>query len=287
MDEAERESGHGTGNEKPGAAPLAREEARAMEEDFINRLIKKVAEAGNVVNPVTAKPCVFPADRQPERWDSRRKIKDLMVKHDLMDRTVMRTMPLDPGIRIDAGQSGLFSGFKPQVSVVGQCISPLEAFLTAAACSDRTQYPDLEACVKDITGTRRDYQYVGIFSPVGFSDECRRNVPSGKDFSCLLIEKPGGTEWATHGGSAAAWKAAEAMFSFETREEMVNRCLLALRGHPDLRLRGGHVQIDKVRIELGFRADVFDSALQSLVAEPSDFVVRQFDGVRIIQRSRF
>ncbi len=266
---------------------ISRQEARAREEDFISRLILKASETGAILNPVTSKECVIRKEEDSERWDSKRVVKDLMLKLDVLDRSLVKAMPLNQGVRIDAGSSGLFSGFKAQVSVVGQCLSPIEDFLKSDVSARKTPFSEVDRAVKAILDAKRDHHYVGIFSTTGFAGECLGNIPAGKGFSCALLEKGAGSEWTIHGGGSAEWRGAAGMFDFETRPEKVMRCAAALKSHPDLRLRGGHVQIERAKTELGFPADVFEEALAQIAGLSGEFVVRQFDGVKILQKSRF
>jgi hypothetical protein len=283
-------SSDATGNTEAassGPPAVSRQEARAREEDFIARLLRNVEAVKSIPNPVEGKVCELDPYGRVQRWDRKRLVKDLMVKKDVFDRSLLGRIPLNRGVRVEAGPSGLFSGFKPRVSVIGFCLSPLEAFIEQESSTRTVTYAALEEGLSSVLDATRDFHFVGVFAPTGFSPECRGNVPSGRNYACLLLEKGDRTEWKTHGGAAAEWKGASVLYELETPEEMLDRAEATLRSLPDLGLKGGHVQLERARDELGFPREVFDEAVQRLVDGSEEFLVRQFDGVKILQRSRF
>jgi hypothetical protein len=210
-----------------------------------------------------------------------------MVRQDIFDRDLLKSLPVNAGIRIEAGQSGLFSGFKPKVMLAGLCLSPFEDFIASETVHSRIGYSELERALDDVLDKELEWNFLGVMAPTGFSGECLASIPMGRNYSCLLIEKGASTEWKVHGSGASEWAGAIDFFELETREEKFARCTLALRDHPELRLKGGHIQIEKTKGELGFPEDLFDEALEALVKDSQEYVVRQFDGVKILQRSRF
>lgn len=257
-----------------------------MEEDFLERVLQRLEKAPSVPDPTADRP----ADLRPStlrRWDRVRSLKELMVRHDIFDRSLLGRLPRNPALRVEAGSSGLFSGFRPRVALLGLCLTPQEPFVLAERSGRPLPYADLEGGLRGAVDPKLPWQFVAVFAATGFEAACRENLPSGRNYACLLVEKGRGTAWVTHGGDREEWSGAAELFALETAEEMLDRCVETLRGHPDLRLRGGHLAIDRAREELGFPADVFDRAVAALTGGSEEFLVRQFDGVRILQRSRF
>jgi hypothetical protein len=263
-------------------AGITRQEIRAREEDFIGRFLRRYEESPGLPHPGSGKLLAFPSGRPVDRWDHHRRAKDLMVKLEIFDRSLLKEIPLNPGVRIEAGSSGLFSRFTPEVTAVGLALSPMEAFVSSESSFETVSFAALTECIKDVLNPKREFHFLGVFAPTGFTAECRANVPRGRKFGCILLEKGDRTQWMTFGDHEA-----RDLFDLETPAEKLNRCIETIRDHPKLRMKGGHIRIDPTREELSFTDALFEQALAALTSQSQEYVLRQFDGVRILQRSRF
>jgi hypothetical protein len=179
------------------------------------------------------------------------------------------------------------SGFTARVSLVGISLSPIEAFAEAERTDAPVAYPDLEDAVKRAADRPRVFHYVGVFSTTGFTEECLEQPPRSKNVISLLVLRGEDSEWKILNGEGLPWKGAGTLFDLETIAEKLDRCRRALTGHPDLRVKGGHVALEEVQRDLDLSDALFERALSKLLEEEEEFQVREIDGIRILQRARF
>jgi hypothetical protein len=277
----------GTSDSSDAPAGVSREEAHAMEEDFHGRLKAKVASLGALFNPLDGKTYpIDPAARAVE-WDEKDRVKRLLVDTGILDRAVRKEMPGNRRARVDVGARSLFAGFTPAVSVIGICLCPLSDLLESGRSSVPMGFTELSEAVRAAADRPRVFHYVGVFAPTSFTEECRQNPLREKNLLTVLIERGEGTSWTVQGAEGFPSGGVEALFDLETIPEKIARCRNAIEEHKDLRLRGGLVPIADLKASLKFPDAVFDKALGDVVLSSPDLQVKEFDGVKILKRSRF
>lgn len=266
---------------------VSREAAKAMEEDFHARLKAKFSFVREVFSPLQNKVYFVDPSVHLMQRDEKDRLKRLMVESGVLDRSVRRSMPVNRGVRLDVGSKGVFSGFSPQVCLVGQVLNPLDDLAVNGHSDEPVEFVELEAAVRRATERPKVFHYVGVFAPTGFTDECRENPPRGKNLVTILVEKGADTVWLTHGAHDQPWKGACDLFDLETVPEKIERGFQTLVNHPDLRLKGGHLVLDEIRSELALSDDLFEKALGKALGAGEELQIKDFDGEKIIQRARF
>lgn len=268
-------------------AGITREEARALEEDFHGRLRGKLGALREVFNPLDGRAYFVDPASRPREWDEAELVKRTMLESGVLDRSVRRRMPTNRTMRLDVGVKGFLSGFKARVAVAGISLSPLKALALEERTAAPVAFADLEEAVKRAADRPKVFHYVGVFATTAFSPECMENPPCSRHLQTLLVERGADSEWIVRNDEALPWNGAAGLFDLETIAEKVDRCRRRILGHPELRMKGGHVALEDLRAELVLPEDVFERGLAAVLEGEEAFQVREIDGVRIVQRSRF
>ncbi|MCU0722602.1 MAG: hypothetical protein MUC63_03110 [Planctomycetes bacterium] len=266
---------------------MSREEAHAAEEDFHARLRAKIAALGGLYSPLDGKTHPVDPTSRPVEWDEKDKVKRLLVDSGILDRAVRKEMPANRRTRVDVGFRGLLTGFTPMVSVVGVSLSPLAELAEKGRSATPVGFAELSEAVRAVADRLKVFHYVGVMAPTGFTEDCRLNPVREKNLLTVLIERGPGTAWRTMGTEGFPAPGVDALFDLETIPEKIARCKKGIEERKDLRLRGGHVPLADLKASLGFPEAIFEKALGEVVLASKELQIREFDGIKILQRSRF
>jgi hypothetical protein len=258
-----------------------------MEEDFHARLRAKIASLGTVYNPLDGKPYAVDPAARPLEWDEKDKVKRILVDTGVLDRAVRKEMPSNRRSRVDAGFRGLLTGFTPMASIVGICLCPLGELAQKGRATTPVGFAELSEAARAVSDRAKVFHYIGVLAPTSFAEECLQNPIREKNLMVVMIDRGPGTAWRTRGAEGFEAPGVDALFDLETIPEKVNRCRQGISEHKDLRLRGGHVPLGDLKALLGFPDAIFERALGEVVLASPELQIREFDGIKILQRSRF
>jgi hypothetical protein len=266
---------------------ITREEAKALEEDFHGRLRAKLGVLREIFNPMDRRVYFVDPSIRLREWDQGSEVKRIMLEAGVLDRAVRRHMPSNRTVRLDIGTRGLFSGFTPTVAVAGIAVSPLEDLATQGWTDAPVEFTPLQDAVKRAADRPKVFHFVGVYATTGFAEACLEQPPRSRNLTTFLVAKGPDTAWRVLNAEGHPWREAPALFDLETPAEKLDRCRRGIEEHPDLRLKGGHVQLDLLRRELGFPDEVFERALGRVLQESEGLQVKELDGIMIVQRPRF
>ncbi len=271
--------------DRPGNG-ITREEARALEEDFLGRFRGKLAVLREIFNPMDGRVYFVDPTQRAREWDEGEKVKRIMMEEGVLDRAIRRRMPVNRALRLDIGTKGILTGFSPAAAVAAISLSPVRDLAVKGRSEAEVTFYDVEDAVKRAAHRGRIFHYVGVYATTSFAEECLKQPPRSKNYFTILVSRGNDTAWRVLNGEDFPWPGARDIFDLELTSEKLNRCRRAMLEHPDLRLKGGHVPLEDLRRELGFADELFERALGEVLEEEA-FQVREVGGIRILQRPRF
>lgn len=276
-----------------GAQVIARDQARTLQAEFIDRFQEGMAEIPRLWHP--GERCRYPleAQRRPCHFDQRDQLVDLMRTRGVRDPALLERMPLSPGCFLGAHKRGMLGGKTLKVVAAARALAPLEDYIAADEAQTPLGRAALDAAVADLgrrlpKGGARPFVYLGLFSVTGWEREVFDGPPERED-ALLLLSQPdrhGGYELSFDHG-AQAWKDLWQVYDPESETQRQRRLTEAVTGHADLAVAGGHVVLEDLREELGLAPAELERVAAAACADDPTLSVQEIAGRRIIKRARF
>ncbi|MFN0056880.1 MAG: hypothetical protein ACKVX7_00355 [Planctomycetota bacterium] len=264
------------------------QQARGHEQQFLERFQRSFARVKRVYSPLDK--CHYTlaaADRVGEWTDPYPVVANLMKEARLYDSELLESLPHNRSLRFIVRTRSLLGRRKPRVAVVAASRSPLARLARTGGAIERLDAAELHQAIREQLRAPGVYHVLGLLSTVGWSHDVTQRVPRGEDFAVVLIEPaaPGG--WKLYDSLPKPLGELRAVFEPEEHHEKVTRVLELLRQVPELRIPGGHVEIEALLNEFGVDDEVLDEALRLLSQEESRIKRVAVSGRPLLKRDRY
>ena len=269
-------------------AAVTIEQARALEESYVERHVARIEETGKFWSPLHQE--WFPAGARKQtvtRRDRASRIIEIMKSAQVYERSLLDLLPLDRSAEVEIFTRSFFLRRQTRVVLRARVVSPLED-LIADRCSSRKLGPrDVERALAGELRNDDVMYFVGILSTSGWTREALAHVPRAPNLAVCLVENTGGTAWRRLGAEGKLWNEAGGLFDPETLLEKLGRTRSFLEDHPKLKHRGGFVVISRMQEEIGVSDDLVNRAIDDVCSQDPDLEVVEASGERIVKRRRF
>ncbi|RME76279.1 MAG: MerR family transcriptional regulator [Planctomycetota bacterium] len=268
-----------------GAVPLER--ARALEDLFIGRFEDRLGEARRIVHPEDGGAIAAgPRDRVEQKTLRFDEVVDLMKRHRVYDRALLRAMPLDVALIYRYMSRSLFGRREPRLVLAACSVSPLEELVTRRYATRRAGAAELERALELVRPSPGALHAVGVLSTTGWEPGTEHQLPDNADLLVALVSFEGGTRWRLQHSGDARWALLAPWFDPETEREKIDRARAAIAAHPQLALRGGHVVLAHLVEELAMDPRLVMRAVGELLEADRELALLEVGGRQIIKRKR-
>lgn len=260
--------------------------ARSLEATFLRRFQGNFERLGRVHCPLDGKGYkAGPRERTFHKRDRSGEVLERMKRLRLYDRALLDAIPLGGGCEYRVYQRGLFGRGDLKVVVTALALSPIDAFLEQRWTTEPLGRLDLRRALEELGEPDEGvFQYVGLFSTVGWSRAAREEVPSRRNQLVCLVESGEGTAWRRTFCLDPRWGGVERVFDPESDQEKVERARDYMEEH--LKPKGEFLIIRNLSEDLDVPPAVVETAIEELLAGDPELSIVESSGRQIIKRSR-
>lgn len=270
---------------EPPAGAVTRDLARIRELRFLERFERNVARLDRLQHPVERRSYALRGCKI-EREDPYPRLVELLKRHGLHDTQLLDALPHERAARMEIPARGLLWRRAPRMVVAAAALSPLEALARHGAALDPL---GREAVAEAVARHSRPgaYLILGLLSTVGWEPALCAQVPRGELYSVVLVEQSAGGGWSLADSLPRELAALATVFDPEDLDERVGRVLAWLGTQPELRIPGGHLDLERVATRLGVSGTVLDRAVTQICKQDPTLGRASVGGREILKRDRF
>lgn len=283
------------GERAPSVTPLALpegavdvDEARRREEQFLRRFEQNLSKFERIHSPAEKKTyAVRPGTLDPQIEDPYQRVVDLLKEKGLYDRSLLERLPHDRCTRFTLPPPGLFGRKSPKLVVSGVALSPIDQLASVGGAVRPLGEPDLARVIRDQVRHRGAYHVIGVLSTVGWDPELFRSPPHQEDLAVVLIERDEIGGWRLSHSLPKDLAGLAIAYDPETLDEKVRRAFYRVMEHPELKIPGGHVEVERFLEEIELPREVLDLAMKQVTHEDPRLKFVQVSERELIKRDRF
>ncbi len=264
------------------------EEARRREERFLERFQRNFARRERVLDPIRRKAySTRRAARRPEIADPYPRLASILKSHAIYDRGLLECLPHDRAVRYSLPARRLWRRAAPRVVIVAAARSPIARLARLGGTLEPLGRDAVLETIEAEVRTPRAFHVMAILSTVGWERELTARPPCGEGFALVLVEPAAGGGWQCHSSLPDALGDLVALFDPEDFNEKVNRAYYAIQEEPELRLPGGHVEVERFLATHTIDRTVLDAAVKQVALEDPRLHLAEVGGRQILKRARY
>ena len=285
------ESQPANGNRVPAelsSEAIELDEARRLEELFLQRFENKLSKLPRIFSPVEKKSySIKPGTLDPQVIDPYQKVVDLLKEKGVYDRGLLERLPHDRSTRFTLPPAGLFGKKSPKLVISGVVASPIDQFVTLGASDQRLGESDLARVLREQVVSKDAYHVLGVLSTVGWDDAVFRSPPRGDRLAVVVVQASPAKGWESSHTLPKELLPLLEVFDPEMLVEKVRRAFYRIIEHPKLKIPGGHVEVEEFLSEVDLSREIFDQAMKQVTHEDSRLKIVQVSGSELLKRDRF
>lgn len=237
-----------------------RSECRILEHQFLDRFERHLQSLKLVHSPLTAASYDSTSGTRRE-IDQEPEVRALLRRAG--QTKAYDEMPVNRTVIVEIQRKPLFTARRPVIDLVAASLSPLEDLVFRGVADRRADSRDVAAVRERAVTQPKVFHYLALFSPIGWSDDARRDLV-GANFVIALVD------W--HSGGFRAFIPEDArpfsrrafdLASYPEKLDML-RTLLRSSIHE---LLVGEFTSDFAQRHLHFSLDVIESLFEEMVVE--------------------
>ena len=264
------------------------DEARRREELFLRRFEQNLGKLERLYSPLEKKSYTLRSGMlDPQVEDPYQKVVDLLKEKGLYDRALLERLPHDRSTRVSLPPPGLFGRKPPKLVVAATSVSPIDQLATTGGAIRTLGEPVLARVIREHVRPRDAYHVLGVFSTVGWDPEVFRAPPRHEKLAVILVVIDANGGWRTSHALPKELAALALAFDPETMEEKVRRAFYRVIEHPELKIPGGHVEVESFLEEIALPREVLDLAMKQVSHEDSRLSIVTIAGRTLLKRDRF
>ena len=269
-----------------GAVSL--DEARRREEQFLRRFEQDLLKLERIYSPLEKKSHTLkPGALDPQVEDPYQRVVDLLKEKGLYDRALLERLPHDRATRFSLPLPGMFGRKAPKLVIAGVAISPIEKLAAVGGAIQPLGEPDLARVIREQVRQRDAYHVLGVLSTVGWEAEVFRSPPQHENVTTILVQVDETGGWSVSHSLPKELQALAVAFDPETMEEKVRRVFYRVMEHPELKIPGGHVEVESFLEDVDLPRDILNLAMRQVSHEDSRLKIVAVSGRELIKRDRF
>ena len=264
------------------------DEARRREEQFLRRFEHNLTKLERIYSPLEKKSyTIRPGMLDPQVEDPYQRVVDLLKEKGLYDRALLERLPHDRCTRFSLPAPGLFGRKPPKLVIAGVAVSPIEQLASVGGAVRPLGEPDLARVIREQLRVRGAYHVLGVLSTVGWEEDLFRAPPQQEGLSLVLVQVDRNGGWSTSHTLPSELSALSIAYDPETLDEKVRRAFLRVIDHPELKIPGGHVDVEAFLVEIDLPREVLDLAMRQVSHEDSRLKIVAVSGRDLLKRDRF
>jgi hypothetical protein len=169
--------------------------------------------------------------------------------------------------------------------IAAVALSPIEQLATVGGSARQLGEPDLARAIREQVRNRGAYHVIGVLSTVGW--ERALAPPREDDLAVILVEPESGGGWRISHSLPEELAGLAVAFDPESLDEKVRRAFYRVIEHPELRIPGGHLEVEQFLGEIGLPREVLDLAMRQVTHEDSRLRIVTVAGRELLKRDRF
>jgi len=263
------------------------ERAREEEERFLRRFERNLEKLERIPSPLEKRSHVNrPGLIDLQVDDPYQRVVDVLKEVGLYDRELLERLPHDRGAHFSLPRGGLFGKKPPRLIVAALVASPIRDLATRGGGAGPL---DARAVEERIRAHARPgaFLVLGVHSTSGWQESVLRAPPRGERHAVVLVERSEQGAWRRAHSLPEPLQALLPVFDPETLEEKVQRAFYALLEDPELRIPGGHVEVESFLDRNGLTRDVLALAMKQVTQEDSRLRITEISGRELLKRDRF
>ena len=269
-----------------GAVSL--DEARRREEQFLRRFEQDLLKLERIYSPLEKKSHTLkPGALDPQVEDPYQRVVDLLKEKGLYDRALLERLPHDRATRFSLPVPGIFGRKPPKMVIAGVAVSPIERLAAVGGAVQPLGEPDIARVIREQVRQRDAYHVLGVLSTVGWDEEVFRSPPRHENLTTVLVQVDEKGGWSVSHALPKELSALSVAFDPETMEEKVRRVFYRVLEHPELKIPGGHVEVEAFLVDVDLPRDILDLAMRQVSHEDSRLKIVAVSGKELIKRDRF
>ena len=264
------------------------DEARRREEQFLRRFEQNLSKLERIYSPLEKKSYSIRAGMlDPQAEAPYQRVVDLLKEKGLYDRGLLERLPHDRCTRFSLPASGLFGRKPPKLVIAGVAVSPIEQLASVGGAVRPLGEPDLARVLREQLRHRGAYHVIGVLSTVGWDKDLFKAPPQQEGLALVLVQADGSGGWATSHTLPKELSALSIAYDPETLDEKVRRAFHRVLEHPELKIPGGHVEVEGFLAAIDLSRDVLDLAMRQVSHEDSRLKIVAVSGRELLKRDRF
>jgi len=262
------------------------DEARRREECFLRRFEQNLARFERIHSPLEKKSyAVRPGILDLQVEDPYQRVLDLLKERGIYDRALLERLPHDRATRFTLPPPGLFGRRTPKLVLSAVAVSPIEQLATVGGSARRLGEPDLARVLGEQVRHRGAFHVIGVLSTVGWDRDL--SPPRREELAVVLVEQEAGGGWRVEHSLPKELAGLAVAFDPETLDEKVRRAFYRVIEHPELRIPGGHLEVERFLDEIALPREVLDLAMKQVTHEDSRLRIVTVSGRELLKRDRF
>ena len=162
-----------------------------LELGFLTHFEGLIWEIKKLAHPITnSLLSVTPRNVEQTVASEREKIKQLIINHNITD-SKLSEFPLNRSMTYTVFQKKLFGKKTPIIRLTASVKVDLDALFANGKVTEPLGSTVLENTITQLTEDASIFNYIGIFSPTGWSDAAKFSSQEAKNYKFLLIESIG------------------------------------------------------------------------------------------------
>ena len=162
-----------------------------LELEFLTHFEGLIWEMKNFIHPETRSQILVSAKNIEQTAESEReKIKQLIINHNITD-SKLSEFPLNRSMTYTIYQRKLFGKRKPVIRLTASMKVDLDTLFSKGKVNEPLSSKVLENTITHLTEDASIFNYIGIFSPTGWTDAAKFSSQEAKNYKFLLIESIG------------------------------------------------------------------------------------------------
>ncbi|MEM7167001.1 MAG: hypothetical protein AAF581_16175 [Planctomycetota bacterium] len=268
------------------AGAIRREQANAREKRFLERVERRVANIDRIFHPPDKKFYSFRGARR-EFSDPYTLVAETLRRLGIFEPALLDQLPHNRVLRYSVGGGGWLRKKKPKVVLCAAVQSPVEDLARFGGTVTPLGRGAVQAVVEQYVKDSDTYYLIGVLSTVGWEDSLWETPPRGDNYAVLLIEETASGAWRVEHSLVPELAPIAAVFDPEDHDEKTARVYYWVTNHVELRIPGGHTDVERALEELRVDRATFDKALAQIAQEDSALKVETVGGREILKRDRY
>ncbi|MCA8959545.1 MAG: MerR family transcriptional regulator [Planctomycetes bacterium] len=261
---------------------------RRLEEKYLDRFERSIATLSRVFDPLENRyHSVREHALDPEILDPYQKVVSTLKALGRYDRSLLEELPHDRATRYSFPCAGLLGRKKPKVIITAACRSPIEALARGESPSAPFGRDDLDEVIAEHCRPTSAFHVLGILATTSWEPGLIERPPRHERVGLVLIQPRPGGGWKIGDTLPKRLSELRSLFDPEQESEKVSRVYARLTEDPELRIPGGHLEVEPLIESLGVSREVLGKALDQVRADDPRLQLTRVAGKEILKRDRY